>query len=273
MGGLLRADFRQLWKSRSLYVCMGIAAVLGVSMSLLYDYFWQERGQNIALWYAMMDQYGMKTDMLDEALSQIPTQNLLSYINVFLSDGAIWLIGAPCICAFCASEFRAGTYKNSVARGISKGMLFCSKLIVSVVELMILAAVYVLAGSLAAISHVSLESELEAGSIVFLVVIYLLLIVASASVFVMLTMLFKRSGFAVAAAIAAPMLIASLIQIAAMASPDLTELSKFVLMNTFVTVYRSVGSGEGLTELLTAIGYIAVSSILGGVVFCKSEVR
>ena len=273
MGGLIRADLKKLFKSKSLYVCMVIAAILGVSMSLLYNYFWQERGQNIALWYALMDQYNMKTDVLDEALRQIPSQNLLSYINIFFSDGALWLIGSPCICAYCAAEFNSGTYKNTVSRGVSKTKLFFSKVIVSVIEMFMLSFLYVLAGTLAAVSHVDFETDLEAGRIVFLGVIYFLLIIASASVFVMLTILFRRSGFAVAAAIAAPMLIASLIQIASMANPELSELTGYVLMNTYVTVFTSVNDGGGLKELFTAIGYTAVSLLIGGIVFRKSEIR
>lgn len=273
MGGLVIADLKKLFKSKSLYVCMVIAAVLGVSMSLLYNYFWQERGQNIALWYALMDQYHMKTDVLDEALKQIPSQNLFSYINIFLSDGALWLIGAPCICAYCAAEYNAGTYKNTVSRGCSKIMLFLSKVIVSVIEMLMLSVVYVTAGTLAAISHVSFETDLETGSIVFLGVIYFMLIIASASVFVLLTILFRRSGFAVAAAIAAPMLIASLIQIASMSQPELSELSGYVLMNTFVTVFTSVNDGGGLKELFTAVGYTVVSLIAGGIVFSRSEIK
>lgn len=273
MGGIIRADLKKLFKSKSLYVCMFISVVLGISMSLLYNYFWQERGQNIALWYALMDQYGMKTDVLDEALSQIPSQNLLSYINIFLSDGALWLIGAPCICAYCAAEYNAGTYKNTVSRGCGKIKLFCSKVIAAVVEMLLISMVYVLSGTLTAISHVDFKTDLDVGGIIFLSFIYILLIIASASVFVMLTVIFRRSGFAVAAAIAAPMLIGSLLQIASMGNPDLANLSGFVLMNTFVTVFRSVSDGGGLTELFTALGYIAASLFVGGVIFERSEVR
>lgn len=273
MTGLLGADFKKLFKSKSLYVCMFIAAALGVCMSLLYNYFWQERGQNIALWYAMMNQYGMKTDMLDEALSQIPSQNLLSYINVFLSDGAIWLIGAPCVCAYCSAEYNAGTYKNTVARGCSRIKLFLSKLAAAVSELLIISLVYLAAGTITALPHIELASTLQAGEIAFMAVIYFVLIIASACVFVMLSAIFRRSGFAVAAAIAAPMLIASLIQIASLASPELSQLSGYILMNTFVTVQKSVISGTGLNELLTGIAYIAVSSVAGGLIFAKREVR
>ncbi len=273
MTGLLSADFRKLFKSKSLYVCMFIAAALGVCMSLLYNYFWQERGQNIALWYAMMNQYGMKTDMLDEALSQIPSQNLLSYLNVFLSDGAIWLIGAPCICAYSTAEYNAGTYKNTVARGCSRVKLFVSKLTAAVTELLIISFVYLAAGTITALPHIELATTLQAGEIAFMAVIYFILIIASACVFLMLTSVFRRSGFAVAAAIAAPMLIASLIQIASLASPELSKLSGYILMNTFVTVQKSVTAGTGLTEMITGIAYIAVSGFVGGIIFVKREVR
>ena len=104
-------------------------------------------------------------------------------------------------------------------------------------------------------------------------IIYLTLLIASASVFILLTTIFRRSGFAVAAAIAAPMLIASLIQIASMADQSLSELSRYVLMNTFVTVSKSVTDGSGWTELLTGIGYIGVSVAAGAAIFYKREIR
>ncbi len=272
MGGLLIADIKKLIKTKSLYVCMFITAALGVGMSLLYNFFWQERGQNIALWYAMMNQYGMSTDIIDDAFSQIPSQNLLSYVNIFLSDGALWLIGAPCICAFCSAEYNAGTYKNTVSRGCSRIKLFISKLLTALIELLIITFVYVAAGCITALPHVELTSSISAGQLVFMLIIYLTLLIASASVFILLTTIFRRSGFAVAAAIAAPMLIASLIQIASMADQSLSELSRYVLMNTFVTVSKSVTDGSGWTELLTGIGYIGVSVAAGAAIFYKREI-
>lgn len=273
MLGMISADLIKMLRSKSLYVCMFIAAVLGISMSLLYNYFWEERGQNIALWYAMMDQYNMNTDMLDEALSQIPSQNLLSYINIFLSDGSLWLIGSPFVCAYCAAEYNAGTYKNTVSRGCSRIKLFLSKNIVSFIGIMLIGLVYVIAGCITALPHVSFETDLSAGSIIFMAVIYIMLILSSAALFVMLTTIFRRSGFAVAAAIAAPMLIAGLIRIASMANPDLSEMSSYVLMNTFVEVFTSISNGGGIKELLTAFAYIAVSVFTGGIIFKKSEIR
>ena len=273
MLGLIRADLKKLFRTKSLYVCMFIAAALGVCMSLLYNYFWQERGQNIALWYALMDQYGMGTELIDEAFRQIPSQNLMSYINIFFSDGAISLMGAPCICAFCSAEYNSGTYKNTISRGCSRTKLFISKMLAALLELIIISLVYAAAGSIAALPHVELTTTLDAGQIIFMMIIYLILIIASASVFKLLTEIFIRSGFAVAAAIAAPMLIASLIQIASLAQPSLSDLSRYVLMNTFVTVQQSVQGGSGWTELITGIGYTAVSMAAGWLIFLRRELK
>ena len=39
MPGLIRADLAKLFRTKSLYVCLGIAVILGASMAYLYHLF------------------------------------------------------------------------------------------------------------------------------------------------------------------------------------------------------------------------------------------
>ena len=99
----------------------------------------------------------------------------------------------------------------------------------------------------------------------------ILLLIATAAVFVMLCVIFRRSGMSVAAAIAAPFLLVSLLGILSMALPDGSPLySRFVLMETFATVERYIRAGEGWVALVTGGAYLLISSVTGIIIFPSS---
>lgn len=272
MSGLISAEFKRLRKSRSLVVCIILAAALGVGFALLYKFFWDEN-KNISMTYAMMQTYGMDTEVLDEALKMIPKKNLWSYINVFLSDSMIWMLSSVCACIFIASEYDIGTLKNSVSRGCEKWKIYFSKYICGVAIILIIAAVYTAAGAITSVFYAKEKAEISAGNIVLCIMIYLLLFAALAAFYLMLAVIFKRSGLTVAVAIVAPMLFSALMNTVSMVNKDLGNISRYMLVESFTYVQSSVLEGKAYIPVLTAACYIAVSFIIGYTVFRKSEVK
>ncbi len=274
MMGLLKSDFRKLMRTKSLWVCCVIAVALGVAMAFLYHYFWEERGRSIAMTYALMQRFGMKTDSLDTAMASMPKNNLWAFINVFLSDSSIWLLGAICLCAFASSEFSMGTFKNTIARGVSRGKIYVSKFLAAFAEIMIVAVVYTAAGGITAWFLVEHSTDFSAGEMALMVGTYVLLLAATASLYLMLSVVFRKTGLAVAVAIVAPTLVMTLVNLIGMTKPDLSEqLSLYVLMETYLLVQPNVQSGEWYLCPLIALGYAILSYVIGCLAFRFAEIK
>ncbi|MBR2176184.1 MAG: ABC transporter permease subunit [Clostridia bacterium] len=273
MIGLIKADFRKMSKSRSLIICMIIAAALGIGMALLYNYFWQEKGTSIAFTYNLMELYGIDTAMLDDAFSTIPKQNLWAFVNSFFSDEIKWILSAICISSFMASEYSMGTFKNTVSRGFSKEKIYFSKMVVCAAEAFLVTAAYVGAGAVTSLFFVETETDASLQEIALTMITYILLLIAMAALFEMLGVLFRSTGIAVAVAIAGPLLIVSIFNLLMSADPSVSAYLRYFLMQTFITVNDSVKDGEGFAALLTALAYFAVSTVTGCVVFKKSEIK
>lgn len=273
MLGLIRAEFRRLAKSRSLIVCTIIAIGFGVAMALIYNYFLEEQGKNIALSYAYMERFGMDTSALDTALESVPRDNLWSYINVFFSDSAIWLISSACACTFLSTEYEMGTLKNSVSRGGKRWKIYFSKLISGLADVLIISVAYVGAGGITASFLVNGESTVAAGDIALILLTYFLLLAALTGFYLMLTVIFRKGGFSVAAALAGPMLISTVLGIVTSLNENIAEISRYILIQTFMTVESAVLSGEAYIPIITALAYIAVTSVIGCTVFSRSEVK
>ena len=272
MAGLICAELQKLRKSKSLLVCSILAVLLGVSFALLYKFFWDE-DKTISMTYAMMQTYGMSTDVLDDALKMIPRDNLWSYINVFMSDSMIWILSAVCACVFAASEFDTGTLKNTISRGCKKWRIFFSKYISVFVSVLIITVFYVAAGGITALTFVKESPSVSVSDITICVLVYILLFAALSGFYLMLAVIFIKSGFTVAAAIAAPMLVSALMGIASMISEDIGYFSRYMLVDSFTYVQNEVLDGQAYIPALTAVFYIAATTIAGYAVFRKREIK
>ncbi len=273
MTGLFKAEMKRLTKSRSLIVCIIIAVILGITVAMLYNYFWEQKGGRIAASYALMEQFNMDTEILDTALSSIPEHNIWSFVNIFFTDGTIWILSAICTCSFLASEYHTGTLKISISRGCKREHILFAKFLSGFISVLIVALAYVGSGSLAACFMVELRSELSFTQMSVILLMYFLLIAASAAVFLMLTVIFQKSGFAVAVIIAFPMIFSLLINLASMVFENASSLSRFLLSSAFMTVQQSVLAGETYITALTALGYIILSAIISIAVFNRSEIK
>ena len=86
-------------------------------------------------------------------------------------------------------------------------------------------------------------------------------------------MIFRKTGIAVAVSIAAPLILATLLNLVSMTNETLANLSRFLLMNTYVEVESMFQNGEGYIAIITALAYMFVSTVIGCLVFNRSEVK
>ena len=274
MVGMFRADLRKLFHMKSFYVCLILAGVLGAVMSMLYQYFWQERGRSIALSYNYMRMVGMDTTILDTALESLPKNNLWSYINTFLSDGMLWYLGSVSLCAYFSAEFSEGTFRNAISRGCSRIKLFFSKFITGFMEILAIELVYECSGVIAAFPGVSRKPTIATEKIISILLCYILLIAAVTAFMLMLSAIFRRTGLSLAVGLVAPMILVSILGIITMSDPEGAAMaSRFVLMQTFVNVQEYELSGDGLLTWLIGGGYLLFSAAVGAAVFRLSEIR
>ena len=272
MTGLIRAEFKRLGKSKCVIVCLILSILLGVGFALLYKFFWDEN-KTISLSYTLMQTYGMDTDILDEALKMIPRNNIWSYINVFMSDSMIWILSSVCVCIFTASEYETGTLKNTISRGCKKWEIYFSKYVSSFVIVLIITLFYVVSGGITAITFVKEEPSVSVQDMILCMILYIMLFAAISGFYLMLSVIFRRSGFTVAAAIALPMLISALMGTISMVNKDVGYLARFLLVESLTYVQSSVLDGQAYIPALTAAFYIAVTFIVGYIVFKKREIK
>ena len=173
MSGLLKSDFYKLSKMKSFPICLLIALALAVGSIFMLDYTAQ---------FVDMGTYNASNTML----------------STFAGDSKIFI--AIVVSIFAASEFGFGTIKNIASRGFSRTGIYFSKLIGACVIALVIQLVYSVAytGTAAIMwgfGEVSASFWPETLKIIGLEI---LLTLAYTSVFVMVSMLIRQSGAAIA---------------------------------------------------------------------------
>ena len=174
MSGLLKSDFYKLSKMKSFPICLLIVVALTVGSVFIQDYSAQFLGEGIV--------YNGSNQLL----------------STFAGDCKIFI--AIVVSIFAASEFGFGTIKNTASRGFSRISIYFSKLIVSCFIALMIQLVYSIAYTgtatiLWGFGEVSASYWPETLKIVGL---EFLLTFAYTAVFVMVAMLIRQSGGAIA---------------------------------------------------------------------------
>lgn len=174
MSGLLKSDFYKLSKMKSFPICLLIVVALTVGSVFIQDYSAQFLGEGIV--------YNGSNQLL----------------STFAGDCKIFI--AIVVSIFAASEFGFGTIKNTASRGFSRISIYFSKLVVSCFIALMIQLVYSIAYTgtatiLWGFGEVSASYWPETLKIVGL---EFLLTFAYTAVFVMVAMLIRQSGGAIA---------------------------------------------------------------------------
>lgn len=274
MTGLIKADFKKLFKSKTLLVCSLIA--LGISLLTVFvmHMVLSISGDKMQMAKSMMDMAGGDESIdMNVVLSQIPDNNIWSFADIQFKDGNINIFIAICVCVFVASEYNMGTLKNIVSRGFPRNQIYFSKLLVSVVCSVIITAVYVTSGAIMSTFWANEEVKAAASQIILSIISYMLIIFAMASLFLMIAVTVRKSGLSIAISIGAMMLISSIFEMLAMSIEHFENYSKYWLPNTLSIVSTSIKDGQWYVPMLIAAGYFAVTTIIGLLVFKKRDIK
>lgn len=274
MTGLIKADFKKLFKSKTLLVCSLIA--LGISLLTVFVMHMalSVLGDKMQMAKDMMSMAGGDESIdMSVALSQIPDNNIWSFVDMLFKDSNIGIFIAICVCVFVASEYSMGTLKNIVSRGFSRNQIYFSKLLVSVVCSVIITAVYVTGGAIMSTFWANEEVKATVSQIILSIISYMLIIFAMTSLYLMIAFIVAKSGLSIAVSIGAVVLISSIFEMLAMSIEHFENYSKYWLPNTLSIVSTSIKDGQWYVPMLIAAGYFAVTTIIGLLVFKKRDIK
>lgn len=267
MSGLIRADFKKLFKGKTLLVCAIIAAAFGAFMIYIMNMSLQMIDSQLDMMSSVMGE-----DM-EIALSGIPQNNVWSMVSYLFIDPDIGILTAICICVFITSEYSMGTFKNAVSRGFSRTQIYLSKFIVSVVSSLILISLFVISGTIVAFICMPTATDVSVWQMIVMILTYLFLAVAAASMYLMFAMLLRKTGVSVAASICIVVFVSSIFEVLGVFVENFSNYSRFWILNTFGIVEKSCLNGEIYIPLLIGLGYIAVTGAIGLMVFRKRDIK
>lgn len=254
MSGLLKSDFYKLSKMKSFPICLLIALALAVGSIFMLDYTAQ---------FVDMGTYNASNTML----------------STFAGDSKIFI--AIVVSIFAASEFGFGTIKNIASRGFSRIGIYFSKLIGACVIALVIQLVYSVAytGTAAIMwgfGEVSASFWPETLKIIGLEI---LLTLAYTSVFVMVSMLIRQSGAAIAINLCITMQFINLfVQLAQAGLHKIfnveVALSDYLLSTNAANLVSGGVTSEMMTRsLLVGIVYFVVFALLGLWSFQKRDIK
>ena len=273
MSRLLSTELKKLAKSRTFIVCCILALLLGAGLTVVYYIVFINVGETLQMAEEFMKNMGMSEETIADSIAVVPDSNMWSYVNTCLADTNVLYLVSIVVCTFAASEFGMGTYKLSISRGYSRMSVFFSKLILSCAACIGVVFCYVLGGGIVSAVLFGFGSEIGAGRILLELAAYFVLFAAVASMFVMVSMITKKTGSAIALAIIIPIFIESGLMILSIAYKELSTVSRFWIFNTFTLTDRLCGSGDAYIPFVVAAAYHGASIAVGAAIFRKTDLK
>ena len=273
MGRLFRADLRKQKKSSTMWVCMILAFLFGIVMAVLYYIVWLNIGSSMEATRTMIEQMGIQQETFEDVLAQFPEPNLFEYANALLCDSNVFYIGAIVICVFVGSEYSMGTIKHSLARGYTRTKVFFSKFIVSVFSMLAVVLAYVLGGCVTSACMFGFSGPVGPTRIVMVLLAYFSLYIAASSLCMMIAVIMRKTGQAVAVAIVFPILVDSVISAITIANRDFIYISRFWILRTFVSTEELCLAHKSYIPFLVAAVYTGISLIIAYMTFRRQEIK
>lgn len=274
MGSLIRSDFLKLKKSSTFWVCMVISLLMGMLMAVLYYIVWVNIGSTLREQAEMMKWMGVESGTFEEALAVFPEPNVFEYANALLCDTNVLYIGAIVIGVFVGSEYSMGTVRNSISRGIQRYKLIISKFIVSSASMLFVVIAYVASGSLASVVMFGFSTDMGKRKMLLVLAAYFCLFIAAAVFYVMVAVLSRKTGRAIAISIVLPVIVETIIgMITFISAKDVGSFSRLWLFRTFVTTESMCLNGEFYVPFAVAAVYTLLCGTIAVEAFRHQEIK
>jgi ABC-2 type transport system permease protein len=263
MKNILKSDFYKLLKSKSFYICTLIAGFLfGLQPFLL------------KLSFNMMNN-------IDGMERTLPFKSGMSHALSAFTGGDTFLFMAIVIATFVASDYNHGTMKNVVSKGFSRISIYLSKVITMTAACLVMLLFQFVVGLIAAgiVTGKITVPDLEygtAGQVLRMVGIEILLNIAVVALYVMISILVRNTGVAIAINIVGVIYFGRLIfQILDLIFKAKESFTRFSLLDVSYSFYNKIidASGDLIRAVLVGVAYLAVSIAAGIYAFKKMDVK
>lgn len=261
MNRLIQSDFYRLFKSKSYYICTGVALFLLITNVLLANWLTISAGEENPM-YAIF-----------------PYKDGISYGLTVFSNSNILMIIAIFTAIFVTAEFAHGTMKNAVSKGFSKLQIYLSKMITMTAAAFLVFLVSFIAAVITTTIITGTVGEFTGeyvGYIFKTIGIELLLNVALTSVLVMVSMIFRNLGGVIAIDIIGVLTLGTLIfSLLELLFDGKIKFTEFSLLNniSLYAINQAVDGSDYLRSTIVAIAFLVVSSALGIFAFKKADVK
>ena len=275
MGRLILSDMKKLLRCRTLWVCSVIGFLIGMLMTVLYDMAWNnmEDMANYQMVFSFLKTVGMDADTSKQILSQFPSQVFWQYINTLLSDGNILIFGPIVISVYVGTEYNEGTFKNTLSRGFSRATVYLSKYISALIAMTITVLSYILGGGIIAAYKFDLTTDVSNEQMIVIVLAYAALFIALTAVFMLIAVLAKRTGLAIALTIVIPIFISLFVRTLSFGFDWVQKAVQYWIFDTAVLVQTLYESGDIYIAFTVAPIYMVICLVLGMVVFGRQEIK
>ncbi|HWT76912.1 MAG TPA: ABC transporter permease subunit [Mobilitalea sp.] len=261
MNNILKSDFYRLFKSKSYYICAGVAVFLLVLNICL------------AKWLIVSTNQG------DVANTILPYKDGISYGLTVFANSNILMIIAIFTAIYITAEFAHGTMKNAVSKGFSKLQIYLSKLTVMTVAAFLILFVTFLAGVISASIITGTVGDFTSKYIEYILKIIgieLLLNLALTSVLVMVAMVFRNLGGVIAIDILGVLSLGTLIfNILELIFDGKIKFTEYSLLNniSFYFQNQTATGSDYLRSTIVGIAFLVVFAALGTLIFKKADVK
>ncbi len=235
MGNLIKFEFRKLFKSKSLYICLAVC----LGLILLG---------------------GLTTKVIIENVEgDIDLPSKYTMLQGAISSASVTLIAGIFTALFVCEDETSGTIKNIYAKGYSRGRVFISKYIASLVAILI----FTLGSMLIAYMFGSSTWPNATASVnnLFLDIIgQVILVIAYHSIFFAISSKLGKTGSSIAFNIVGPMLVSMVLTMAdAFLKLDNFKLSSYWIDSLLTNLGQTTVTNQNIT---TAIVMGIIYSVL-----------
>lgn len=251
MLNLLRADFYRLWRSKSLYVCTGLIALFVAY--IIFDF--------------------SSSAHIKEQLSPSTFHwTYMLFVEKAFLPYFIPALQAIFITMLITSEYNTGTIKDAVSLGFTRTNIYLSKLINVSVGSIVMMLIAVITSILTSVYVFGIYGAFNMTDLLLMIrmlLIQALLYSAYGSIFVMLAILIKNIGGAMAFNILFSLILSSLGSVVGNGYMGRALL----LMNFSPTAVPHPQTLDLEIAVIVAFSYLVICSGIGGFTFKKQDIK
>jgi ABC-2 type transport system permease protein len=257
MMNIIKSEFYKLKKSKLFYICMLACALIPAIMVIAIQAGVQTRGAE-----------GMSAIVEDISGA--------AFLAEILGLALLPTVLAVFVSIFVSGEFHNGTMKHYVSKGFNRVQIYLSKLAVSGAAVL---AIYFVHAAISLALGTALWGFDPSGAaavsgVVTMVLGEGLLLLAYSSIFVLVSMLLRSNGAAIAVTVCATSVLPAILMTFDFMLIDVISVSNFWISgNVSALAAIAPESGAVLRGVIVGLCYIAGGTTVGSILFRKQDIK